>query len=129
MNNQFRNGRILVMDDEVSIRQILVQMLDLLNYECVAVSNGSEAVDTYRQMMSRDQGFDAVILDLTIPGGMGGKETVGELLSIHPDAKIFLSSGYSAEPVISNYKAYGFYGLLLKPYTIERIKELLGSLN
>ncbi len=90
-------------------------------------SNGGDAIEAYQQFMSRDQVFDSVILDLTIPGGMGGKETVGELLSIHPDAKIFLSSGYSAEPVISNYQAYGFSGLLLKPYTIENLKEILKS--
>ena len=79
--------------------------------------------------MQAERPFHAVIMDLTIPGGMGGKEAVGEVLRIDPDAKIIASSGYSNDPVMSDYRHYGFCGIIAKPYRIEELGELLSQVT
>jgi DNA-binding NarL/FixJ family response regulator len=97
------------------------------------VVNGSEALEEYRKAIAAESPFDAVILDLTIPGGMGGTKTIKELLAIDPDVKAVVSSGYSNDPVMSSYEDYGFKGVVLKPYNAstiaEELQKVLGSEN
>jgi CheY-like chemotaxis protein len=103
-------GRILVMDDEASIREVLGQMLQKLGYEAVCVKDGGQALEAYQQ--AKKQGpFDAVILDLTIPNGLGGKETLELLLQLDPQIRTIVSSGYGDDPIMANYENYGFKAL------------------
>ncbi|MFC1490462.1 PAS domain-containing protein [Candidatus Latescibacterota bacterium] len=119
-------GRILVMDDEISIRKVVKMMLRCLGNEVEVASDGEEAVKLYKKAMDCGKPFNAVIMDLTIPGAMGGKEAIQRIQKIDPLAKAIVSSGYSNDPVISNYKKYGFCGYILKPY---RLKELTKTMN
>jgi CheY-like chemotaxis protein len=119
------------MDDEETLRKIAERMLLRLGYEVQCVKDGDEAIKYYEQAKRNGQSFDAVIMDLTIPGGMGGKETIKKLLEIDPQAKSVVSSGYSNDPIMSNYKEFGFRGVVPKPYRIEElsliIREVLKS--
>ncbi len=118
-------GKILIMDDKEIIRDTMEAILIRLGYEVECAVNGREAIEKYSNSMKNGNSFNAVILDLTIPNGMGGEETVKELLSIDPDIRAIVSSGYSTNPVMSNYETYGFRGVILKPYSISQIAYLL----
>lgn len=119
-------GNILIMDDEVMIRDIAGDLLTHLGFEVSTVSNGKEALELYSEKMNSDSPFDAVIMDLTIPGGMGGKEAIQKLLEIDPHVKGIVSSGYSNDPVMAEYDKYGFIGMVHKPFEIE---ELISTLQ
>ncbi|WP_051822804.1 cache domain-containing protein [Desulfonatronum thiodismutans] len=121
-------GRILVMDDDVMILDISMDLMEHLGHTAVSVQDGEEAVARYKQAMLEGLPFDAVIMDLTIPGGMGGKEAVREILKLDPAAKIVASSGYSSDPVMANFQEYGFVDSIAKPYTIQEIRKLLNKL-
>jgi len=123
-----KGGRILVMDDEAVIRKMLINMLKVVGYEVEVTSEGAEAIEAYRRAMESGQPFDAVIMDLTIPGGIGGKEAVGKMLEIDPDARVIVSSGYTTDAVMSDYKKYGFSAVIAKPYSINQLEEALNSL-
>ena len=114
-------GKILIMDDEEIIREVAGEILLHLGYKVEFCSEGSEAIVTYTMAGKTGEPFDAVLLDLTIPGGMGGKETMKRLLELDPDAKGIVSSGYSNDPILSHYGEYGFCGVVLKPYDIGEI--------
>ncbi len=109
-------GKILIMDDEEIILEVAGEILVHLGYKVVFCSEGSEAITKYRMAEKTGEPFAAVLLDLTIPGGMGGKETMKHLLEIDPDARGIVSSGYSNDPILSHYGDYGFSGVVLKPY-------------
>ena len=119
------NGRILVMDDEESLRKVAARMLLELGYEVHCVQDGAEAIQQYDLAKRSGQPFDAVIMDLTIPGGMGGKETIKKLLDIDPQAISVVTSGYSNDPIMSNFKKFGFKGVVAKPYRIEDLSWIL----
>ncbi|MDA8082332.1 MAG: PAS domain S-box protein [Nitrospiraceae bacterium] len=119
------SGRILVMDDEEIVRATLGAILPELGYSVSFAREGREAVSLYREALDSGQGFDAVIMDLTIPGGMGGKETVLELLAIDPRAKAIVSSGYSNDPVMAEFRAHGFSGVIKKPFQVQELSEVL----
>ena len=119
------SGKVLLMDDEQIIRAVGSEMLQLLGYEVVCARDGAEAVELYRQALERGLAFDAVILDLTIPGGMGGKEAVSKILSLDPTAAAIVSSGYSNDQVISEYRRYGFRGAVCKPYRLQELSAIL----
>ncbi|MFH0924648.1 MAG: response regulator [bacterium] len=118
-------GRILFMDDQGDIRDMVEAMLTYLGYEVICARDGAEAVKLYAQMKKKRQIFDAVILDITVPGGMGGKETIKELCEIDPKVTAIISSGYSNDPIMSDYKRYGFKGVLSKPYEIKELSDVL----
>ncbi len=117
------SGRILIMDDEEMIRAVAGAILTRFGYDVEYSQDGAEAVALYERAMKRGWPFDVVIMDLTIPGGMGGKEAVERLHKIDPDVKAIVSSGYSIDPIMAQYKDYGFCGVVSKPYTIKELSE------
>ncbi len=119
------NGNVLIMEDEAVVARVLKRMLEHLGYQAEFVGDGRAAVDAYRQALEAGKPYDAVILDLTIPGGMGGKEAIGELLALDPQVKALVSSGYSNDPIVSDYSAHGFREVLLKPYVLEDVSEAM----
>jgi CheY-like chemotaxis protein len=118
-------GKILLMDDEERIRTVTGQILRMLGYEAELAQDGREAVEMYRQAMEAGAPFTAVILDLTIPGGMGGRETVQKLLEIDPAVKAIVSSGYSSDPAMSHFREHGFSGIVAKPYRVAELKRAI----
>jgi len=111
-------GKILVMDDEEVIRKLTAETLELAGFQVETCGEGGEAVEKYRQALKRQQRFDMVIMDLTVPGGMGGKDAAGRILEIDPEAVLVVSSGYSNDPVIANYRQFGFSGAVTKPFSV-----------
>ncbi len=122
------SGRILLLEDEDLLKKAAMRMLKELGYEPVVTVEGRETLKAYKEAMEAGSPFAAVIMDLTIPGGMGGKEAVAELRKLNPAAKVIVSSGYSDEAVMADYKAYGFDAVLPKPYTYEQMAETLARL-
>jgi len=120
-----KKGRILIMDDEEILRNFVVRMLKKAGYEVSAASDGVEAFELYEQAEKSGETFDVVIMDLTIPGGAGGKETIQRLLEIYPDSKAIVSSGYSDDPIMANYKDYGFKAVVEKPYSINELTRTI----
>jgi PAS domain S-box-containing protein len=118
---------ILVMDDNPGIRDVLTGMLEILGHSVEECENGAEAISLYKKQMSCGKPFDIVIMDLTIPGGMGGEEVIKYLREIDPEIKAIVSTGYSNNPVISNFSDYGFSGRLTKPFKILTLKREIRS--
>jgi len=123
--NSTGKGRILVMDDDKMLRQVLSEMLKYIGYEVVCACDGEKSIELYQEAKMMNKPFDVVIMDLTIPGGLGGKETIKELLKIDANVKAIVSSGYSNDPVMAHYDKYGFKGLVAKPFSIEEIAQVL----
>jgi len=121
-------GKILIMDDEEEILELIGAILETLGYESYFAMNGKQAIKKYEEKMNSNNPFDAVILDLTIPGGMGGKETIKRLLKIDPSVKAIVSSGYSNDPVISDFIDFGFKAAIRKPFKIEKLSKVLNEL-
>ena len=117
--------RVLVMDDEPMVREIAYEMLSYLGYQVVLSKDGNEAVRMYHDSMSSGTRFDAVVLDLTVRGGMGGEEAIGKLMEIDPDVMGIVSSGYSDNQIITDYRHYGFIGAIAKPYSVDELKHAL----
>lgn len=118
-------GKILVMDDEDIVLKMCQEILIALGYAATIVSSGKEAVTSYEQAMKDGNPFHAAILDITIPGGMGGEETAAAILRIDPQAKLIVSSGYATSPIISSPADYGFCDVLVKPYQVQVLAETL----
>jgi PAS domain S-box-containing protein len=123
-----RKGRILVMDDEELIRNIVGIMLRALGHEVEFAENCEKAIAKYREALSSGRRFDIVILDLTIRGGMGGEETLRELIALDPEVKAVVSSGYSDNATISEYESRGFRACLVKPYEVAALRDVLNVL-
>lgn len=121
------NVSVLVMDDEEIIRDMARFMLNDLGYQVQTCIGGEEALALYASTMDAGRPYSVVILDLTIPGGMGGRETAGKLLAIDPDARLIVSSGYSNDPVMSEFPRYGFRAVLKKPYDSDAISSVLDT--
>ncbi|MFC1495071.1 PAS domain S-box protein [Thermodesulfobacteriota bacterium] len=118
-------GRILVMDDEAPLKKMIGRMLKNLGYESEFAQDGAEVIRMFKEAKKAGKPYDAVILDLTIPGGMGGKESIDELLKIDPEIKAIVSSGYSDDPVLSNFQDYGFKGMMPKPFESHLLSKVL----
>ncbi len=119
------SGRVLLMDDDEIVRDVTQNMLIDLGYEIVLSTNGTEAVTLYQEAMKAGRPFAAVILDLTVPGGMGGRETMQAILDIDADVRAIVASGYSADPIMADFAKYGFRDLLKKPYSLQEIGDAL----
>ncbi len=121
------NRKILVMDDEELLRDVTRNILERLGYEAEVACDGEEAIQMFSKAKESGSPFGLVILDLTIKGGMGGKETIKRLKELDPDVKAIVASGYSTDPVMANFKEYGFADALQKPYLISDLKKSLGE--
>ncbi len=121
--------RVLIMDDEQIIRDVAYEMFTTLGYSASLACDGAEAISMYREAKEAGTPFEITIMDMTIPGGMGGVEAVGKLLEYDSNAFVVVSSGYTNEAVMSNYRSYGFKGVIPKPYTLNELKTLLKSFN
>ncbi|MFZ3102485.1 MAG: PAS domain S-box protein [Desulfitobacteriaceae bacterium] len=119
------HARILFMDDEAAIREVVGNMLHEIGCEVEFAKDGEEAIQCYCETKKSGQTFDLVILDLTIPGGLGGKETLKQLLQNDPQVKAIISSGYSKDTVIANYKKYGFVGFITKPFKSTELSSII----
>ncbi len=115
--------RVLIMDDDKAVTLVVASMLQEIGCTVQAVQNADQAITAYWESLRDEAPFDVVIMDLTIPGSMGGKDAVRHILLLNPDAYVLCSSGYAEDPVMSNYKAYGFKGSLPKPYTLGQLRE------
>ncbi|MEJ2695603.1 MAG: response regulator [Candidatus Sulfobium sp.] len=113
------------MDDEEIVRTVLDRMLLQCGCESTFARDGSEMIDIYRRSMIRGRTFDAVIVDLVVSSGMGGREAVGKLLESDPEAKAIVSSGYSDDSIMSDFRQYGFKGVLPKPYRLSKLNRVL----
>lgn len=118
-------GRVLVMDDDDSIRALLSAILNGAGYSVVLAADGAEAIEKYGKAKAAGTPFDAVIMDMTIPGGMGGREAIGELLRIDPLIKAIVSSGYANDPMMAEFQSYGFKGVVTKPYSVREMVNTL----
>ncbi len=118
-------GRILLMDDEQMIHATVAKMLERLGYEVQGVYDGAAAIEAYKAAIDEGLPYDLVIMDLTIPGGMGGQEAIGKLLAIDPQARVLVSSGYAHDPVMAHYAEYGFAGAMAKPVTIRQLAQTI----
>ena len=123
-------GRILVMDDEELIRELAQTALEFLGYQVDGVADGEACIQAYVAARAEDRPYAAVIMDLTIPGGMGGKEAIQRLLEIDPHVRAIVSSGYSHGPEMANHKQHGFCGMVGKPYKVEELaREITAVIN
>jgi len=118
-------GKILIMDDDDMVREVAGEMLSVLGYEVEYAKDGNEVLQYFMDSKQAGKPFDAIIMDLTVPGGMGGKSTMEKLISIEPNIKVIVSSGYSNNPVMAEYQKYGFSGVVAKPYKIEELSQTL----
>ncbi|MBD3234422.1 MAG: PAS domain S-box protein [candidate division Zixibacteria bacterium] len=121
------DGRILVVDDEAIVRDMMKKLLGKLGFDAATVSDGESAIEMYRGEVEKGRKFDAVITDLTIPGAMGGLELVPHIKEIDPEAKILVSSGYSNDPAMAHHEQYGFCGVIPKPYNSQKLCQVLKS--
>ncbi|MEW6441013.1 MAG: PAS domain S-box protein [bacterium] len=119
------SGRILVVDDDEMLLKAVTRALEKLGYRADACRDGTQALDLYDRACQEGPPIDVVLMDLTIPGGMGGRETMKKLRQIHPDARVIVSSGYSNDPILSSYAEFGFSGVITKPYRFEDLAEIL----
>ena len=121
--------KVLIMDDELSLRNVLGEMISILGHDPHLTSDGKELLDRYKTATDENSKFDLVFMDLTIPGGMGGEETIKQLLLMDPDAKAIVASGYQHNSVMINYKKHGFINKMSKPFRIDILKKMLESVD
>ncbi len=121
------NKKVLIMDDDRFIRDILGRMMDRLGCRASLAADGNEAVYLYQEAMDSGHPFDAAIMDLTVPGGMGGKDAVRRILKLDPEATVVVTSGLPNDPVLADYERFGFRGSVAKPFTFEEIAETLAA--
>ena len=122
------NGRVLLMDDEPFVRETASEMLNQLGLQVDFALDGVQAIEMTKRKLAEQQPYDLIIMDLTIPGGMGGVEAAAKILQMEPQTRIVVSSGYSSDPVMSNYRDYGFCGRLKKPFKIQEMQILLNEI-
>jgi len=113
------------MDDEEPIRLLAKEMLSHCGYQCELAKDGHETIALFQQAQKNGTPFSAVILDLTVPGSLGGKDTILRLREIDPQVIAFVSSGYSNDPIMANFHTYGFQGVISKPYSLIGLSTIL----
>ena len=121
------HGRVLIMDDEAIIRDAAGRILEAAGYEVELSKDGGEAIAHYVKAREAGRPFDLVIMDLTVPGGMGGRETLAKLIELDPGVRAIVSSGYSHDPIMAHYEDYGFLGVIAKPYRVQEMAEIVGK--
>ena len=119
--------KILIMDDDQTVREIAATMLTHIGCSVEEAGDGKEAIVLYSKAQTDGVPFDVVIMDLTIPGGMGGKEAITALLAVDPQARVVVSSGYANDPIMANYKDYGFHGVLPKPFKMDDLHKAIAT--
>jgi len=117
----------MVMDVEEMIRKLADRQLRKLGHEAILVADGTEALQKYQELKTNEKPVNLVIMDLTIPGGIGGRETAKKLLQTDPEAKIIVASGYSNDPVMANYREYGFAAAITKPFDLADLRASIHS--
>lgn len=122
-----KRKKILIMDDVKRVRVGTGRMLQHLGFETKLASNGTEAIECYKEAQSSNEPFDAVLVDLIIASGMDGKETIKELLKIDPRVKAIATSGYFDDPAMTHFEKYGFSGVIAKPYKIDQLRKILNE--
>ncbi len=120
---------VLIMDDEEMVRDLAANLFDQLGFVVIQARDGSEAINLYKSFKENERKIDLVVMDLTIPGGMGGKEAIKKLLEVDPDARVVVSSGYSNDPVMAQFKKYGFKACLRKPFKLEELLVILNGMD
>jgi CheY-like chemotaxis protein len=115
------------MDDDPIIRNVCSRLLRQLGYEVDVAADGEEAIEKYRAAMAEDRPYRAVVLDLTVRGGMGGAEAIQRLLRLDPGVRAVVSSGYFNDPVMAEYRKHGFMAVVAKPYQIEEFSKVLSD--
>jgi CheY-like chemotaxis protein len=126
-NIEPKGGSILIMDDDEAVRTVVTQLLSRFGYKVCCACTGNEAIEQYKSAMMENSPFDVVLMDLTIPGGIGGKEVVKILQEVDPDIKAIVSSGYSNDPVMANFSDYGFCGVIVKPFNIDDFVKVVDN--
>jgi CheY-like chemotaxis protein len=116
------------MDDEDEIQEVLGKMLEHLGFDVDFASEGEKALSDYTDAFQQGSPYVATILDLTIPGGMGGKETLRQIKALHPEAAVIVSSGYSNDPVMGRFHDFGFSGVIAKPYNLLDLSKVLSHI-
>jgi PAS domain S-box-containing protein len=120
---------VMIMDDDPMIQDIARSQLSHLGHRVCSAADGNEAINSYKKMLDAGDRVDVVIMDLTIPGGMGGKEAVHELLALDPDARVIVASGYSNDTVLANFKDYGFSAAISKPFNLHELRQVLAAVT
>ena len=120
--------RVLVVDDELPIRKLATLLLQSAGCTASTAADGAEAIQLYEAARQRGEPFDAVVMDLTVPQGMGGKETIRRLKALDPGVRAIVSSGYSHDPVMANFRDYGFSGVVPKPYSGDDLAVALDEM-
>jgi PAS domain S-box-containing protein len=128
VSQHVRKGKVLIMDDDALVRNLSGDLIQALGHRVVFSEHGEEALEKYREAMDSGDPFDIVILDLTIRGGMGGRDTIEQLLIMDPGVRAIVSSGYSDDAVVADYEKYGFRARLNKPYKFKDLREMLNAL-
>jgi PAS domain S-box-containing protein len=124
---QCSQAKILIMDDEAMVRKVSQAMLTKLGHQVELSKDGEEAIELYKKAVTKKMPFDLVIVDLTIPNGMGGNEAAQKILEINSEAKIIVSSGYSNDPIMSNFGDFGFCGAIVKPYQLQELSKVVAQ--
>ncbi len=118
-------GKIIVMDDEAMVRDILSEMLDIFGNVGEFARKGPRAIDLFLRVKDSGEPVLALILDLSVPGGLGGMEATKKILEIDPSAKVIVSSGHTGAYEVKDYRAHGFAGAVMKPYDLDGLKQTL----
>ncbi|MCX8069832.1 MAG: response regulator, partial [Thermodesulfovibrionales bacterium] len=128
VQTKLTKGKILVLEDKEDVSSVMRDMFEVFGYETAVFTIGEDLISTYKQHLQANDKIDFVILDLTIPGAMGGIETMQRLKQIDPNVKAFISTGYDAEQALKENKKYGFIGCISKPFKIDDIKAVLSQI-
>ncbi len=127
--NTRRSGRVLIMDDEDMVAEVAQEMIESLGYTAKRACNGDEAIRMFNEAEQTGEPYDLVLLDLTVPGGMGGAEAVKYIREMRADVAVLVNSGYADDSVLARYRDYGFDGVLPKPFTIPDLRRVLREME